>query len=253
MRVKEILDRKHPFIYEDELATKARAVIRNFALRILPAVDENKKFLGVVSRGNIMAIASSVSLIRVGAIMATSKHIAAMEDDAASTVKEMIRLDEWYIPVVNSAQDKTYRGVLGLENFIEAPLKANLNRLSKPVSEVMSKNVVACSPDDEIDNVWRLMQSQYFAGLPVVKKNKLVGIVTQKDFLESGAMSPTFESRKGRFRASSKISTIMKTTADVSEAAKLIISKDIGRIPVKDYKGKLIDIVNREDVAKLLF
>ena len=32
MRVKEILDRKHPFIYEDELATKARAMIRDFAL-----------------------------------------------------------------------------------------------------------------------------------------------------------------------------------------------------------------------------
>jgi len=259
LRVKEILDRKHPFIYEDELATKARAVIRDFALRILPAVDENKKLSGVVSRGNIMAISSSVSLIRVRGIMTTPKHIAAMEDNTASTVKEMIRLDEWYVPVVNSAQDKTYRGVIGLENFIEASLKTDPNKLSKPVSEVMSKKVVACSPDDEVDNVWRLMQNQSFAGLPVVKKDKLVGIITQKDLLESGAMLPTFESKKGRFRASSKISAIMKTTvmtvkpsAKISEAAKLIISKNIGRIPVKDSKGRLIGIVDREDVAKLL-
>ena len=45
MLVKEIMDEKHPFIYEDELATKARALIRDLNLRILPVTDENKKFL----------------------------------------------------------------------------------------------------------------------------------------------------------------------------------------------------------------
>jgi len=259
LRVKEIMDRKHPFIYDDELTTKARAMIRNFALRILPVVNGNKKLLGIVSRGNVMAISSSVSPIRVRGIMSTTRHTAAMEDDAASTVKKMIRLDEWYVPVVNSAQDKTYRGVLGLENFIEASLKANPNKLSKPVSEIMTKKVIACSPDDEVDNVWRLMQNQSFAGLPVVKKDKLVGIITQKDLLESRTTLPTFESKKGRFRASSTISSIMNTTViaakpstRISEVAKLMISKNIGRIPIKDSNGRLIGIVDREDVAKQL-
>lgn len=259
LRVREIMDGKHQFIYDDELATKARAIIRDFALRILPVVKENKKFVGIVSRGNVMTISSSISPIRVKGIMTTPKHIAAVEDDAASTVKRMIRLDEWYVPVVKSAQDKTYQGTLGLENFINASLKGNLSKLSKQVSEIMSRNVVTCSPDDEVDNVWRLMQNQSFAGLPVIKRNKLVGIVTQKDLLESGAILPTFESRKGRFKASTKISSIMRTTviavkpsAEVSEVAKLMISKNIGRIPVKDDKGKLIGIVDREDVAKIL-
>jgi CBS domain-containing protein len=253
------MDKRHPFIYDDELATKARATIRDFALRILPAVDENKKLLGIVSRGNVMAISSSVSLIRVKGIMTKLKHMATVEDDAASTVKKMIQLDEWYMPVANSPQDRTYRGVLGLESFIEVSLKTNPNKLSKPVSEVMSKNVIACSPDDEVDNIWRLMQSQSLAGLPVVRKDKLIGIITQKDLLESGADLPTFESKKGRFRSSSKISSIMKTTvitvkasAKIREAAELMISKNIGRIPVKDDKGRLIGIVDREDVAKLL-
>jgi len=259
LRVKEIIDKKHPFIYDDELATKARALIRDFALRILPVVKENKKLLGIVSRGNVMAISSSVSPIRVRGIMTTPKHIPATEDDAASTVKKMIRLDEWYVPVVNSAQDKTYRGVLGLENFLEASLKTNPNKLSKPVSEIMSKNIIACSPDDEVDNIWRLMQNQSLAGLPVVKKDKLVGIITQKDLLESGTTLPTFESQKGRFRATSKISSIMNTTViaaksstRISEVAKLMISKNIGRIPIKDGNGRLIGIVDREDIVKLL-
>ena len=259
MRVKEITNEKHQFIYENELATKARAIIRDFSLRILPAVDGNKKVLGIVSRGNIMAISSSVSPIRVKGIMMNPKHVAAMEDDAFSVIKEMIRLDEWYIPVVNSPQDKTYKGVLGLENFIEASVKASPEKLAKPVSEMMSKNVVACSPEDEVDNIWRLMQTKSFAGLPVVKKDRLVGIVTQKDLLESGAMLPTFESAKGRFRTSSKVSSIMKTevtavepSTKLSEVIKIMISKNIGRVPVKDEKGRLIGIVDREDVVRLL-
>jgi len=86
-----------------------------------------------------------------------------------------------------------------------------------------------------------------------------VGIITQKDMLKSGTDLPTFESKKGRFRSSSKICSIMKTTvitvktsAKTREAAELMISKNIGRIPVKDDKGRLIGLVDREDVAKLL-
>jgi CBS domain-containing protein len=259
LRVKEITNEKHPFIYEDELATKARAIIRDLSLRILPVVDGNKKVLGNVSRANVMTISSSISPIRVKGIMTSPKHIATIDDEAASTVKEMIRLDEWYIPVVNSSQDKIYRGVLGLENFIEASVKTGSEKLAKPVSEIMSKNVVTCSPEDEVDNIWRLMQTKFFAGLPIVKKDRLMGIVTQKDLLESGAMLPTFESAKGRFRASSKISAIMKTQVitvepftKASEVAKIMVSKNIGRVPVKDEKGRLIGIVDREDIVKLL-
>jgi len=259
LRVKEIADEKHPFIYEDELATKARAIIRDFALRILPVVDENRKLSGMVSRGNVMIISSSVSPIRVKGIMTNPRYAAAIEDDATSAVKEMIRLDEWYVPVVSSAQDKAYRGVLGLEHFIEAILKTSPEKLSKTVSEVMSENVVVCSPEDEVDNIWRLMQTKSFAGLPVVKKDRLVGIVTQKDLLESGAIWPTFESAKGRFRASSKISSIMQTqvialepSIKVIRVAKIMVSKDIGRVPVIDENGRLIGIVDREDIARLL-
>ncbi len=259
LRVKEITNEKHPSIYDDELATKARAIIRDFALRILPVTDEHKKLLGIVSRHDVMAISSSVSPIRVKGIMANPKYSTTMEEDVFLAVKEMIRQDEWNIPVVSSHQDKTYKGVLGLENFIDAIIKTSPEKLSKPVSEIMSKDTITCSPDDQVDNIWRLMQTKSLAGLPVVKKDKLVGIVTQKDLLESGALLPTFESTKGRFLSSTKISSMMKTqvvavgpSIKVIRIAKIMVSKDIGRVPVIDEAGKLIGIVDREDVARLI-
>ena len=259
MRVREIMDERYPFIYEDELATKARATMRDFALRILPVVDESKRLLGIVSRGTVMTISSSVSPIRVKGIMTNPDIVASIEDDATSTVKKMIQLDEWQAPVVNSTQDKTYKGVFGLEDFIEAIIRTSPEKLSKPISEIMSKDVLTCSPEDEVDNIWRLMQTKSLAGLPVVKKDKLVGIVTQKDLLEKGGTLPTFESTKGRFKAPSKVSSIMKTQVVAVEpsvrairVAKIMVSKDIGRVPVIDEKGKLIGIVDREDVARLI-
>ncbi len=259
MLIKEIMNERHPFIYEDELATKARAIIRDFALRILPVTDDHKKLLGKVSRRDIMTISSSVSPIRVKGIMTPAKHVAAMDDDAATTIKTMLKADVWYAPVVTSAQDKTYRGVVGLENFIEPLIRTNPEKLLKDVSELMTKNVVTCCPEDEVGNIWRLMQEKRLGGLPVVKNGRLVGMVTQKDLLESGSVLPTFEAQKGRFQASSKISSIMKTgvtavkpSTKMIQVAKVMVSKDVGRVPVEDDNGKLVGIVDREDVARML-
>jgi CBS domain-containing protein len=257
--IKEIMNERHPFIYEDELATKARAIIRDFALRILPVTDDHKKLLGKVSRRDIMTISSSVSPIRVKGIMTPAKHVAAMDDDAATTIKTMLKADVWYAPVVTSAQDKTYRGVVGLENFIEPLIRTNPEKLLKDVSELMTKNVVTCCPEDEVGSIWRLMQEKRLGGLPVVKNGRLVGMVTQKDLLESGSVLPTFEAQKGRFQASSKISSIMKTgvtavkpSTKMIQVAKVMVSKDVGRVPVEDDNGKLVGIVDREDVARML-
>jgi len=259
LRVKEIADEKHPSIYEDELATKARATIRDFSLRILPVIDENKKLLGIVTRSNVMSITSSVSPIKVKGIMEKPKYTTTMKEDAFSTVKEMIRLDEWYIPVIVSPQDKTLQGVLGLENFIEAIIKTSPEKLANPVSRIMSRNIVTCSPEDEIDNIWHIMQKKSFSGLPVVKKDKLIGIVTQKDLLDSGALLPTFESSKGRYRSSSKISSVMKTqviavepSTRIIRVAKIMVFKNIGRVPIKDKEGRLLGMVDREDVVRLI-
>jgi len=65
LRVKEIMDQKHPSIYEDEPATKARALLRDLNLRIIPITDVNKKLLGKISRRDMMTITSSVSAMKV--------------------------------------------------------------------------------------------------------------------------------------------------------------------------------------------
>lgn len=259
MLVNEIMDKKHPSIHKHELLTKARAMIRDFGLRILPVTDENSRLLGKVSRRDVMAISSSVSAIRVEGIMTPAKHTATVDDEAYVTIKQMLKVDAWYAPVVSSFKEMVYRGVLGLEHFIEPLMKTNPEKFLKDVGDIMTENVLACSPDDEVDNIWRLMREKRLAGLPVTRNGKLVGIITQKDLLQSGAIMPAFESSKGRFRDSSKILSVMETnilavqpSVKAIKVARLMVSKNIGRVPVVDENNKLVGIVDREDIARLL-
>jgi len=259
LRVQDITDKKYPSIYADELATKARAVLRERSLRTLPVTDKNKHLVGVITRSDILAITSSISPIRVKGIMSTPRTVATMDMDAHDIVRKMLRLDEWYASVVRSSQDKTYIGMLGLENFIAAYLKKETSRLSTPISRVMSTELFVCSANDEVDNVWRSMQEKSYSGCPVVTKGKLVGMLTQTNLLESSMVFPAFEARKGRFKAPSRISSIMKTsiiclkpTSTVKEAAKLMLRKNIGRVPIVDDENNLMGVVDREDIVRTL-
>jgi len=260
LRVQDIMNRNHPSIYPDELATKARALLRDLKLRILPVVDDDKQLLGVVSRNDVMIVSSSVSTMRVKGIMSTVRFAATLDMDAVQSAREMLRLDEWYVPVVKSQRNNSYVGVLGLEHFVKSFYEKKTPRLGKPLSDVMStEQLLICSPDDEADDIWHMMKERSFAACPVVAKGKIVGIVTLQNLLEGGAMLPGFKSKKGRFKASSTINSIMRTPVlslkpnnTVGDAAKLMIEKNIGRIPIVDNKGHLVGIVDREDVLKAL-
>jgi CBS domain-containing protein len=109
----------------------------------------------------------------------------------------------------------------------------------------MSTELLTCTPDDELDNVWKVMEERSFAACPVVARGKVVGIITQQNLLESGGTFPTFEARKGRFSAPTKVSFVMKTPAfslkptnRIKEAAALMLERNIGRVPIVDEKNK---------------
>jgi len=92
-----------------------------------------------------------------------------------------------------------------------------------------------------------------------VVEGKPIGILSQQDFLESGAVRPQFEARKGMFKNPATIFTIMKTPAmwlkssdTVEEAVGLMLERDIGRVPIINDKGLLVGLVDREDILKAL-
>lgn len=61
--------------------------------------------------------------------------------------------------------------------------------LTRPVSDVMTSDVIVGTLDDEIDLAERIMTQRHFRHLPIVDRGKLAGIVTLGDIVkaQSGA------------------------------------------------------------------
>ena len=58
------------------------------------------------------------------------------------------------------------------------------------VSEIMSKSLVTVDPDASVKDAARLMSANKIRRLPVLKQNKLVGIVVAADFVRKLGKRP---------------------------------------------------------------
>ncbi len=57
--------------------------------------------------------------------------------------------------------------------------------LSTPVSALMTKALVTCTPDDNVKDIMRIMTQQRIRHLPVMSAGKLIGIVSIGDVVKS--------------------------------------------------------------------
>ncbi len=56
--------------------------------------------------------------------------------------------------------------------------------LDRPVSEIMSTDVASCGPDDAVDRLNSIMTERRIRHLPVLKDDRLVGIVSIGDVVK---------------------------------------------------------------------
>lgn len=71
--------------------------------------------------------------------------------------------------------------VLGTKRYNEEIKKIAASR----VSDIMEKDIAVISPNIEIEDVATLMIEKEIYYLPVVDKNKLVGVITKKDIVRA--------------------------------------------------------------------
>ncbi len=128
------------------------------------------------------------------------------------------------------------------------------------VKDWMTKRVYTVSPDDPVSDAAALMKEKRIKHLPVVKKDRVVGILSDRDikeYIPSKATSlDVYELHY--LLAKTRVKEIMKkkvftTTADtpVEEAARLMHDENIGSLPVLE-KGGLIGIISDRDIFRVL-
>ena len=119
------------------------------------------------------------------------------------------------------------------------------------VGDIMSKDVVTAAPDDTIFSVAQKMSVQSISCVVVTYKERVVGILTEKDMLNSVAGRDT-ELR--RLAVSERMSSPVDTIApevSVLEADRTMEARCIRRLPVAE-KGRLVGIVTQTDITRAL-
>jgi chloride channel protein, CIC family len=115
------------------------------------------------------------------------------------------------------------------------------------VVELMNKNVVSCHPSEKLPVLMNKFELFHIAGMPVVEKGKLVGIICQTDVLralKAGSVQEVVVSDV----MTPEVFCVSPTDSAVT-VAKLMIDKDINRVPVIENE-KVVGIVTRGDLIR---
>jgi len=129
------------------------------------------------------------------------------------------------------------------------------------VKNWMSKKVITIDADDSMQHAIKLLKEHKINLLPVMKKGKLAGVITDRDLKKSSpSEATTLDMHELLYLlAKIKIREIMPKTlytvpADytVEETAEILLDKRISGVPVLDENGKLTGIITKNDIFRLL-
>ena len=121
--------------------------------------------------------------------------------------------------------------------------------MSLKVASAMVKDVVTVDTDATVKKAVEIMNKHEIGCLVVVKGNRLVGILTERDMLKR----VLGESRNPEKTKVSEIMTApvitVSPTTHLEEAAKLMFEKNVKKLPVVS-EGKLVGLITLTDLAR---
>ncbi len=127
------------------------------------------------------------------------------------------------------------------------------------VKELMSTKLITVNPNDKLDRVFFLYNFENIRHLPVVEKNKLVGILSDRDLKKIlGPKKTIIENQDGTTiqLSTRKVKNIMRRGVitiepeqRAADAAAIMAKKKIGALPVI-HKNKLVGIITATDILK---
>jgi len=117
------------------------------------------------------------------------------------------------------------------------------------VEDVMVEDVITVDSDVPVMEAVGLMNKQEIGCLIVVRRGKAVGIVTERDLLKR-VLAESRDPKKTKVRQiMSKPLIYGEPDMDIEDAARLMFSKKIKKLPVVE-KGKLVGLVTLTDLAR---
>jgi CBS domain-containing protein len=132
----------------------------------------------------------------------------------------------------------------------------------RPVSEVMQKEVVTLRAEDRLDLAEDIMRLGRVRHMPVLEGDRLVGILSNRDLLAASltrALSFEPSHRRAFMRAIDVRETMTKDVVSVgpdtplAEAARIMVERQIGCLPVVKGEGRLLGLLTETDLLRAAY
>jgi acetoin utilization protein AcuB len=129
------------------------------------------------------------------------------------------------------------------------------------VKDWMSTKVISIDVDGSMQEAISLIKEHRIRMLPVLKKGKLVGVLSDSDLKRASASDATLlDIHEALYLISKiKVKDIMTKKPitvppdfTVEEAAEVLLTNKISGVPVVDEKTRLVGVITRDDLFKVL-
>lgn len=158
----------------------------------LPVVDEENRVQAIITERDIAdMLTGRFSRVKVAELM--SKHVVAVKPKTTIFQAEQTMTKRGFrrLPIVLDDKIVGIATVMDILRFFgSGEVFKHLRSgtitqvLQTPITEIAVKDVITIEPDMDVGEAARVMRKKSIGALPVVKKEKLVGIFTERDLFK---------------------------------------------------------------------
>ncbi|MFO8090478.1 MAG: CBS domain-containing protein [Desulfatiglandaceae bacterium] len=136
-----------------------------------------------------------------------------------------------------------------VETAVMEALTAAVSTSGPLMAAIMSYPVISVEPSAKMKEVALMFRRKSYTGIPVIQDNRLVGIISRRDFTKI-KKTRQLDAPVKAFMSTNVIT--VPSDASVREVARLMATHDIGRVPVVE-NGSVVGIVTRSDVMRYYY
>ena len=190
--VRNISTRKVVSISTYAKISEAIELMKKHGVGGLPVVDEEERVWAIVTERDIVfLLGGNIRGKIVGDLMSKKVVTAKPEISISETEKIMINNGFRRLPLVSDQKLVGIATVMDILRFFASGkvLKhlqsGTINQvLQTSVLKIATKDVSTIEPEADVGEAAKLMREKKIGSLPVIKNEKLVGIITERDFFK---------------------------------------------------------------------
>ncbi len=255
LKASDVMSRKYKKITDDKRLYELASLFDE-ETDVLFVYDDKGCYKGILTERAIARTALNKQSTKAKRLVIHAPKISP-ETSIIEASRLMVENDVMQLPVEDKSR---IIGVVTADDILKKSAEKYFG--SKKSEEVMSKDVMVCSPEDKIKRVLNLFRDYHISRLPVVSDGELTGIISMHDIVNKALqmdIEPDVFSESDAKQAlyNMNVEDVMTYTAEtvkkhdpVREAINKMLDYDISAVIVVNDEGMPAGIITKRDLLE---